>query len=92
MDQVVQIVASLLVLTAFVGAQRGWLATHSLLYISLNLIGAGVLAVIAAYERQLGFLLLEACWALVAGHALVLAGRHQRDVVRRRATAARTPR
>jgi hypothetical protein len=30
------------------------------------LIGSGVLAVLAAHERQLGFLLLEASWAVVS--------------------------
>jgi hypothetical protein len=30
-----------------------------------------VLAVLAAHERQFGFLLLEFCWAVVAGAALV---------------------
>lgn len=71
MDQVVQILGSLLILAAFVAAQRGRLSTESRLYLSLNLGGASVLAVLAAHERQLGFLLLETCWALVAGHALV---------------------
>jgi CBS domain containing-hemolysin-like protein len=37
----------------------------------LNLVGAGVLAVLAADERQYGFLLLEFSWALVAAHSLI---------------------
>ena len=71
MDQLVQVLGSLLILAAFISAQRGWLATNSTLYLSLNLVGAGVLAVLAAHERQPGFLLLEFCWALVAGHSLL---------------------
>jgi hypothetical protein len=71
MDQLVQVGGSLLVLAAFLGAQRGWLATESRLYLWLNLVGASVLAVLAAHERQSGFLLLESVWALVAGHSLV---------------------
>jgi hypothetical protein len=70
MNQVVQILGSLLVLAAFVAAQRGSLSTNSRLYLSLNLVGASVLAVLAAYERQLGFLLLEFSWAVVAGRSL----------------------
>ncbi|HWT24241.1 MAG TPA: hypothetical protein VN213_12120 [Solirubrobacteraceae bacterium] len=71
MDQLVQVLGSLLVLAAFVAAQRGLLRTDSRRYLSLNLVGAGVLAVLAAHERQLGFLLLEFCWALQAGYSLM---------------------
>jgi hypothetical protein len=71
MDQIVQVAGSLLVLAAFVAAQRGRLSTQSRLYQALNLVGASILAVLAAHERQLGFLLLEAVWAVVAGGALL---------------------
>ena len=71
MDQLVQVLGSLLILSAFVLAQRGRLATDSRTYLALNLAGAGVLAVLAAHERQLGFLILEVCWALVAGRELL---------------------
>jgi hypothetical protein len=71
MDQIVQVLGSLLILSAFVAAQRGRLSTQSRLYLSLNLIGASVLTVLAAHERQLGFLLLEFVWALVAGYSLL---------------------
>jgi hypothetical protein len=70
-DQVIQVFGSLLILAAFVAAQRGWLATDARLYLVLNFVGAAILAVLAAHERQLGFLLLEFCWALVAGYSLL---------------------
>ena len=71
MLQLVQVLVALLILAAFVGAQQERLSTQSRLYLSLNLAGAATLAVLAAHERQLGFLLLEASWALVAAKSLV---------------------
>jgi hypothetical protein len=70
-DQLVQIAGSLLVLAGFVASQRGWVGTDSRVYLTLNLVGAGVLAVLAAMELQLGFLLLEGSWAVIAAYALL---------------------
>lgn len=77
MDQVIQIFGALLILVAFAGAQADRLAPHSRLYLVLNLVGSIVLAVLAAIDRQLGFLLLEAVWAVVSlwGLTQVLRGR-----------------
>lgn len=71
MDQVIQVLGSLLILAAFAAAQRGLLPPTSRTYLALNLVGSVVLAALAAHERQLGFLLLETCWALVSGWSLV---------------------
>src|SRR5262245_45224037 len=71
MDQLVQVFGSLLILAAFYSAQRGWLSTDGRVYLWLNLIGASILALLAAYEAQYGFLLLEASWMLVAAHSLL---------------------
>jgi hypothetical protein len=71
MDQVIQVFGSLLVLAAFAAAQRGLLPQTSRAYLGLNLIGSTLLAVLAFYERQWGFLLLEAVWALVSAWSIV---------------------
>jgi hypothetical protein len=88
MEQVIQVFGSLLVLAAFTAAQRGALATTSRRYLLLNLIGSAILAVLAARERQWGFLLLEASWALVAGLTLAQLGVSTR---RSRSAGAETP-
>jgi len=80
MDQLVQIFGSLLILVAFVSAQRGALSTRSGRYVLLTLAGSTILAVLAAHEQQYGFLLLEFCWALVSAWSLVqmLRAQHRR--------------
>ena len=71
MEQVVQIIGSMLVLAAFVATQRGWLRQRSTLYLLLNFAGSAVLSVAAVVGGQWGFLLLEGVWALVSGAGLL---------------------
>ena len=71
MAQVIQVLGSLLILAAFAAAQRGVLSRNSRTYLALNLVGSLVLGVLAAYEKQLGFLLLETCWAAVSAWSLL---------------------
>jgi hypothetical protein len=70
MDQVVQVAGALLILAAYAAAQFGWLDQYSLSYLVLNLIGAAILAVLAWFETQWGFLLLETVWTLVTAWSL----------------------
>jgi hypothetical protein len=78
MSQLVEIVAALLVLGAFAGAQAGWLQTHSRIYLLFNMVGTAVLAVIAWVDRSWGFVLLEGVWALVSAVSLVAVLRKRR--------------
>jgi hypothetical protein len=78
---VVQIVGALLILAAYAAAQFGAFDQTSRLYLVLNLVGPAILAVLAWYEEQLGFLLLETIWALVSAWSLA-------QVVRGRSPAA----
>jgi hypothetical protein len=71
MLQLVQIAGALAILAAFVLGQARILGRSSRAYLTLNLAGAAVLAALAYVERQWGFLLLEAVWALVAAYGLV---------------------
>lgn len=59
-----------MILAAYAAAQFGRLDPRSRLYLILNLVGAAILAVLAWYEEQIGFLLLEGVWALVSAWSL----------------------
>jgi hypothetical protein len=69
--QLVSVLGSLLVLVAYVAGQFGCLSAKGLAYAFANIMGSGILAVVAALEAQWGFLLLEGAWASVSLVAVV---------------------
>ena len=81
METLVELVGAVLILSAFVLAQMGRLTTASLTYLVLNFLGAGTLAVVAAIDGDVGFLLLEGVWAAISAFSIVkgvIAGRQGR--------------
>jgi uncharacterized membrane protein len=73
MDQVIQVVGALLILTAFTAVQLERMRTDSRLYLALNLVGSAILAVLALIGSQWGFVLLEGVWAIVSAWSLAAA-------------------
>ena len=72
--QLVSVFGSLLVLVAYVASQFGWLSVRGLFFAFANIVGSGILAVVAALEAQWGFLLLEGAWASVSLVAVMRQG------------------
>lgn len=70
MDQLIQVIGALLILTAFTAVQFDRMRPESQLYLTLNLVGSLVLTVLAWIESQWGFLLLEGVWAVVSAIGL----------------------
>lgn len=79
-EQLVQVAGSLLILTAFAAAQFGRTRQDAVPYLMANVVGSGVLAVLALLERQWGFLLLEGTWCVVSALGLVRRARRAKRV------------
>jgi hypothetical protein len=70
-EQLVQVGGALFILAAYVLGQLGRLDPTTMLYQVLNLVGSTILTILAVFERQWGFFLLEFVWAIVSCGALV---------------------
>lgn len=71
MDDFLQVAGALGILIPFILLQAGRVDARSFPYLVPNLVGSGLLAVLAALDRDWGFLLLEVVWALVAGFGIL---------------------
>jgi len=65
-DQLVSLVGAVLILGAYVALQRGWLPRESRLFNAMNFVGSGLLTYVAVKDRRMGFIILEAAWALLS--------------------------
>lgn len=77
MYDVLQLIGAVAILAAFIGVQLRMTSPTSYFSLILNLSGSALLAVLAFEDRQWGFLLLEAVWAVVSAWSLIarVAGR-----------------
>jgi hypothetical protein len=74
-DQLVQVIGALLILAAFAAVQFERMRPDSRVYLTLNLLGSAILAVLAVLASQWGFVLLETVWAVVSAWGLLAATR-----------------
>ena len=70
MVQAISIAGAVLILLPFAASQFGKLATTTLAYQLMNLIGSAALTAVAVIESQYGFILLEGTWAIVSAAGL----------------------
>ena len=76
--QILSLVGALLILAPFAASQLGRLAVRSFAYQLLNLIGSGLLTLVAVVELQYGFVLLEGVWATMSAVGLARVMRDDR--------------
>jgi hypothetical protein len=65
-DQLVSLIGAVLILAAYLALQRDWLPRESRLYNAMNFVGSGLLTYVAIKDRRMGFIILEAAWALLS--------------------------
>lgn len=64
--QAISLVGAGLILVAYVALQRNRWTSRNRWYLWCNLLGSVALTVVAVSDRRVGFVLLEATWAVVS--------------------------
>jgi hypothetical protein len=72
LNQVVQVIGALLILSGFLLSQMDRLDPRSYPYLLVNLAGGVILTVLALQDQRWGFVLLEGVWSLVALLGIVM--------------------
>ena len=71
--QIASFVGAVLILISYAGAQFGWISPGKSWYNLFNAVGSALLAYIAFFPFQIGFVLLEVVWTVISLYALVRA-------------------
>lgn len=64
--QWISVAGAAMVLTAYGAHQMGRMSRDDLLYLLLNLVGAGILTVFAVRAREPGLAIMEGAWVLIS--------------------------
>lgn len=89
--QAVELLGAFLIVGAYLAYTQNQLRLDSVRFLALNTIGAAVLSVVAAVDRQYGFLLLEAMWTWVAGRGLRRALKAEQEKKKREQETRKRP-
>jgi hypothetical protein len=68
--QIVSLLGALLCLVPFAAIQLKLLSSDKLMYLLMNFIGSGILAIVAIIQQEYGFILMESIWAAVSFYGL----------------------
>ncbi len=68
--QAASFLGAMIILAAYVGHQMKWMDSDKPAYNLLNAVGSAILAYIALHPFQLGFVVLEATWAVLSIYVL----------------------
>lgn len=71
--QIASFFGAVLILISYAGAQFGWISPRKPWYNLFNAVGSALLAYIAFFPFQIGFVLLEVVWTIISLYALVRA-------------------
>lgn len=75
LHQIVSVAGAFMILAAYVALQTGRLGREDRLFNALNFFGSALLTWVAVVDRRVGFILLEAIWALLSLPGMLRAGR-----------------
>lgn len=92
MEQVVQLVGAILILSAYMAAQNNRLRFDSVRFLGMNMVGAAILAVVAFVNRDYGFLLLEGVWTWVSARGFRRAYKAEKVAKKAEETKSRSKR
>jgi hypothetical protein len=75
--QIASFIAAMVILIAYVGHQTRRMNADGVAYNLMNAAGSGVLTYVALRPFQVGFVVLEAVWAIVSVYAVLRAVRQR---------------
>lgn len=75
--QIASFISAMVILVAYVGHQTRRMDANGVTYNLMNAAGSGVLTYVALRPFQIGFVVLEAVWAIVSIYAVLRAVRQR---------------